>query len=243
MTDHNSNTAVAERIKRAHKILDAAVDLVLRWGYNKTTIDDIAKQAEVGKGTVYLHWKTRDDLFKTLIRREQVAISEAFPKRIAADPQGARLGNILKHTMILVMERPLLKALMLGDKDVWGKMLEGAYGNSAFIEKMAGFETYIEFLSKRDLVRKDLSAKAQVAMCVAIVIGFFTVGPVLPEAYQQSDEELADLMSEVIRNTFEPKQEILHQELQEATTAFLEYTTHIANVLTEQFHKEMENSK
>ena len=45
---------------------DAATALILRWGYNKTTIDDIARQAGVGKGTVYLHWNTREELFATL---------------------------------------------------------------------------------------------------------------------------------------------------------------------------------
>lgn len=47
----------SKRQERAHRILDAAAELVLRWGYKKTTIDDIAKQAKVAKGTIYLHWK------------------------------------------------------------------------------------------------------------------------------------------------------------------------------------------
>ncbi len=49
-----------KRQERAERILDAAAALIQRWGYNKTTIDDIAKQAGVAKGTIYLHWKTRD---------------------------------------------------------------------------------------------------------------------------------------------------------------------------------------
>ena len=56
-----------ERTKReirAERILDAALELLQRWGYRKTTIEDIAKQAGVAKGTVYLHWKTRDALFE-----------------------------------------------------------------------------------------------------------------------------------------------------------------------------------
>ena len=50
----------SKRQVRAERILDAAATLVERWGYHKTTIDDIAKQAGVAKGTIYLHWKTRD---------------------------------------------------------------------------------------------------------------------------------------------------------------------------------------
>jgi len=58
--------------ERAERILDAAAELLLRWGYKRVTIDDIAKQAEIGSGTIYLHWKTRDALFETLMMREAI---------------------------------------------------------------------------------------------------------------------------------------------------------------------------
>jgi len=65
-------------------MLDAAAALILRWGYNKTAIDDIARHAGVAKGTIYLHWKAREDLFAALMRRERLALSEEIRQRIAA---------------------------------------------------------------------------------------------------------------------------------------------------------------
>jgi len=51
------------RQERARRILDAAVALILLWGYNQTAIDDVARQAGVAKGTIYLlYWKTRENL-------------------------------------------------------------------------------------------------------------------------------------------------------------------------------------
>src|SRR5579884_3269032 len=76
---NSSNGTKEERSKRearAERILDAASELVLRWGYKKTTIDDIAKQAGVAKGTIYLHWKTREELFLALLTREYISIAE-----------------------------------------------------------------------------------------------------------------------------------------------------------------------
>src|SRR5436190_14273277 len=52
-----------ERKLREERILDAATTLLVRWGYRKTTIDDVAHEAGVGKGTIYLHWKDKNDLF------------------------------------------------------------------------------------------------------------------------------------------------------------------------------------
>ena len=42
----------SKRQDRARRILDAAAELIQRWGYNKTTIDDIARQAGGAKGTI-----------------------------------------------------------------------------------------------------------------------------------------------------------------------------------------------
>src|SRR5439155_7872305 len=81
--------------KRAERILDAAAELLLRWGYKRVTIDDIARQAEVGSGTVYLHWKTRDALFETLMLRETVAIWRELHRRILADPEEVLLHRLM----------------------------------------------------------------------------------------------------------------------------------------------------
>src|SRR5262249_5935990 len=55
-----------QRAERAARILDAAADLLLRHGYRRVTIDDVAAGAGIGKGTVYLHWKAREQLFSAV---------------------------------------------------------------------------------------------------------------------------------------------------------------------------------
>ena len=37
---------------------DAAADSLLRWGYPRVTVDDVAARAGVGTGTLHLHWRT-----------------------------------------------------------------------------------------------------------------------------------------------------------------------------------------
>src|SRR5918911_688298 len=96
------------REARARRILDAATALILRWGYSKTTLDDVARQAGVAKGTLYLHWKTREELFIALIQREKAALAEDLKQRIAADPEGATLRGLLKHSALALTKRPLL---------------------------------------------------------------------------------------------------------------------------------------
>ncbi len=52
--------------QREQEILQAAGDLFRRGDWHRTTIDEIAKNAEVGKGTVYLHFKSKEEIVERL---------------------------------------------------------------------------------------------------------------------------------------------------------------------------------
>jgi AcrR family transcriptional regulator len=45
-------------------ILDAAIGVFLRYGYRKTSMDDVARAAGISRQGLYLHFKAKDDLFK-----------------------------------------------------------------------------------------------------------------------------------------------------------------------------------
>jgi len=49
-------------------ILEAARSRFLHYGYKKTTIDEIAADAAVGKGTVYLYFNGKEDIMLTIAR-------------------------------------------------------------------------------------------------------------------------------------------------------------------------------
>lgn len=44
------------------RIIAAAAELMLERGFDKTTVDEVAARAEVGKATVYRRWPTKEDL-------------------------------------------------------------------------------------------------------------------------------------------------------------------------------------
>ena len=49
------------------KILDAAERRLLHYGFKKTTIDEIAADAGVGKGTVYLYFDSKEEITLTIL--------------------------------------------------------------------------------------------------------------------------------------------------------------------------------
>lgn len=229
-----------KRLERAHRILDAASTLILRWGYGKTTIDDIARQAGVAKGTIYLHWKTREELFTALVHRERLEFVQDFRQRIAADPMGATLRGIVKHSVLATLKRPLLKAILLRDQDVLGKMAQGEFSDTAYTERVQSFQSYVESLRERGVVRTDLDLRAQVYIWSAVQAGFFLGSPLMPAQLVPPDEEAAELMAETIHRTLETDRAISPEEWQSISQTYLESVDRLIVLAEEQFRKELE---
>jgi AcrR family transcriptional regulator len=53
-------------------IVNVSQKLFARFGLNKTTVDEIAKLARIGKGTVYHHFKSKEQIFAEIIDKEFV---------------------------------------------------------------------------------------------------------------------------------------------------------------------------
>ena len=54
---------IVDREEKKARILEAAIKVFARKGLSKTTISDIAAEADIGKGTVYEYFKSKDEVF------------------------------------------------------------------------------------------------------------------------------------------------------------------------------------
>ena len=63
---------------RPQEIADAAFAAFAEKGYAATRIDDVAKRAGVSKGLTYLYYKTKEDLFKAVVRNVVVRRVDAL---------------------------------------------------------------------------------------------------------------------------------------------------------------------
>lgn len=64
------------------RILDAALALFSRYGLKKTSIEDIAKTAGLGKGTIYLYFRSKEDIFEAVGRRFAAALNVALRQEV-----------------------------------------------------------------------------------------------------------------------------------------------------------------
>src|SRR5678815_2322301 len=96
---HMARTATARQLAADGKreaILGAALELFGRYGYRRTSIDDIARQAGIAKGTVYLYVENKEALFRTLARTTlDGVLANARAAATGGGPIAARLTAIL----------------------------------------------------------------------------------------------------------------------------------------------------
>ena len=61
--------AIATKSSVKDAILDSAERLLARFGYRKMTVEDIAVEAGIGKGTIYLHFNSKEELVLSHVDR------------------------------------------------------------------------------------------------------------------------------------------------------------------------------
>src|SRR5215510_5482627 len=61
-------TRAARRDERRAAILAAALEEFAARGFAATRLDDVARRADVAKGTIYLHFRDKESLFQELVR-------------------------------------------------------------------------------------------------------------------------------------------------------------------------------
>ena len=211
----------SKREERAERILDAAAELMLRWGYNKTTIDDIARYAGVAKGTIYLHWKTREDLFLALMKREYIRLAQDIQQRVAGDPEGGTMHGMTKHSMLATMKSPLMKAVLLRDTDLLGEWMRNEYASPSYSAQIAQSLALLELLRSRGVVRDDIDVRRQVFMLDAITMGFLMIDQYMPDDFKYSDEEIVEMTAETVERVFAPFQQPDEKTKQEISNALI----------------------
>ncbi len=75
----------AKKKKTKQAILETAISLFSANGYENTSIEQIAKNAGVGKGTVYSYFQTKKDIIKGFCEYELERIHEELIKRSDQD--------------------------------------------------------------------------------------------------------------------------------------------------------------
>jgi AcrR family transcriptional regulator len=195
-----------DRQQRADRILDTARDLLLSWGYRRVTIDELARRAGVGKGTIYLHWRSREEVFQAVSAREAAEMADAIIDAVRTDPTEVALHRYLRRLFVEAMNRPVLRALYTRDADTLGTFLAAAHHHRLEESKLDVNRDYLSVLAAEGLLRPDLHLENLDYTLPTIVFGFFGAEPFLPPSINLTLAQKADQLAETIHRAFEPTQ-------------------------------------
>lgn len=83
-----------EKEQRRQAIIAAAEQVFFSRGFDESTMDDVAAQAELSKGTLYLYFNSKIELHWEIMKKGMAILSEAILKSISADANA--LDNLRK---------------------------------------------------------------------------------------------------------------------------------------------------
>lgn len=106
-----------EREARRHRIQDAARPVFFERGFARASIEDIARQAQLSVGAIYLYFKSKEDLYLSILERSLRGLGETVgatrdPRQAwdaleawrAAEPESGRA--------LAMVSRPELRATL-----------------------------------------------------------------------------------------------------------------------------------
>lgn len=82
-------------------ILDATDRLLARYGYRKMTVEDIAVEAGIGKGTIYLHFSSKEEVVLSHIDRIVERMKERLREIAKSDAMAAERLRLMLMTRVL----------------------------------------------------------------------------------------------------------------------------------------------
>jgi TetR/AcrR family fatty acid metabolism transcriptional regulator len=87
-----------EKNHKYHQILEAAVKVFARQGFHQSTVAQIAKEAGVADGTIYLYFKNKDDILVQFFSYRTKQVFESFRREVdRAEASSDKLRNLVRR--------------------------------------------------------------------------------------------------------------------------------------------------
>ncbi|MGD6741758.1 TetR/AcrR family transcriptional regulator [Streptomyces sp. BH106] len=225
-----SPAADADHAERAERILATARELLLAWGYKRVTVGEIARHARIGKGTVYLHWKTKEVLFAELLRREFLTITARIAERIEQDPAIALPDRLVRELFLQQGRSPLARAIRTGDGDLLGALAMTPAGDPVARElgHLTLLTDLVEAWRGSGVLDTGMPAADQIYLIDAVLSGFIA-GGIVPADATPSDERCADLLALALRGAVMPPNALARGAVDSTAEAVLAVLANAAN--------------
>jgi len=149
---------------KPQQIIEAAIRVFPRNGYYHSRVSDIAREAGIASGTIYLYFRTKDDILVTLFREKMAAWVEFVRREITGEADAvARLRKLVLLHFSVLEQHPDLAEVVQVEIRQGHKFFRGASAHevSAYF---ALIQSILEEGMAAGQIRGDVSAKIATKM-------------------------------------------------------------------------------
>ncbi len=145
--------------EKRRRILDAAVQVFAARGFYNARVSDIAKEAGVADGTIYLYFKNKDDLLISLFEdRMEVIIADFRRKLTGTDSARDQLRIFVETHLQMVADQPSLAEVLTVELRQSSKFMR-EYKAPKFQEYLGLLEEVVERGRQTGEFRRDLDPR------------------------------------------------------------------------------------
>jgi TetR/AcrR family acrAB operon transcriptional repressor len=188
--------------QRSIHILKTASRLMAHYGFDKTTMEDIAREAGVSKGALYLLWSSKDALFEALLGYEMQRLLDDLQGRIEGDPLGGSISNLYRHTLMALRVNPLMCALYARDARILGDYVR-RQDVDRYTRRLIMGEESVGQMQAAGLLRRDLRPQVITYLFTIIALGFLSMGSIFPESEAPPLEEVGEALAALLQGGLE----------------------------------------
>ena len=156
--------------QRQAEILNAANRVFSRYGFAKTTIDQVAVEAGLGKGTIYQYFKSKKELFLAVGRNGMDKLKDTMIEEIEQEKDPVdRIEKAIRTYLLYFQKNTDLANIFMYEqsefkKEIQKKYFENYYGH---VNRMQ--ETFKEAM-KRALI-KDMDVNNSIVVLISMLNG------------------------------------------------------------------------
>jgi TetR/AcrR family fatty acid metabolism transcriptional regulator len=172
---------------KPQQIIDAAIRVFARTGYYNSRVSDIAREAGIASGTIYLYFKTKDEILVTLFRDKMAEWVEFVRGQVAAEPDPiAKLRRLVALHFSVLESNPDLAEVVQVELRQGHKFFRGASAH-----EVSAYFTLIGSVLEEGIasgrIRDDLPVKLATKMLFGAMDQVATSWVLGKRAYRLSD--------------------------------------------------------
>jgi TetR/AcrR family fatty acid metabolism transcriptional regulator len=125
---------------KPQQIIEAAIRVFARSGYYSSRVSDIAREAGIASGTIYLYFKTKEQILVTLFREKMAEFVAYLRREIADEPDPVmRVRRLVRLHFTVLEDNPALAEVVQVELRQGHKFFRGASAHevSAYFELIA----------------------------------------------------------------------------------------------------------